>query len=167
MEIEKAIPDESVGDKETESDVDYVREKAALKAHLLDHGAVELNEDVEFLDGTIFLNFLDHTNHHEAWFNVNVAVDNVNVFDIRNGVHDYAARLFGLVRNSLVDINMFVLSFHIRLGGERTTRNIFFRSTRSELNEILSNAGDPRKAIMRIKNKLLDEIFRDLDQGEV
>ena len=166
MEMERANPEETQVAKESEGDVDYVVEKAALRAHLVDHGLIELDNDVEFLDGTLFLNFLDHTDHHEAWFNINIAVRNSNVFDVRNTVLNYASRLFGLLRESLVDINVFVLSFHIRLGGERTTRNVFFRSTRSELNEILSNAGSPRTAIMKIKNKLFDEIFRDLDQGE-
>lgn len=166
MEIERAIPDETEVAKQSEGGIDYVREKAALRTHLLDRGFVELENDVEFLDGTMFLNFLDHTDHHEAWFNINVAVRNSAVFEVRNATLDYASRLFGLLRESFVDINVFVLSFHVRLGGERTTRNLFFRSTRSELNELLSNAADPRKGMLRIKNKLFDEIFRGLDQGE-
>lgn len=166
LEMERAIPEETQGAKESEGSVDYVREKATLRAHLMDHGLVELDNDVEFLDGTMFLNFLDHTNHHEAWFNINIAVRNSDVFDVRNAVLDYASRVFGLLRESLVDINVFVLSFHIRLGGERTTRNVFFRSTRSELNEVLLAPGNSRRPILRIKNKLFDEIFRNLDQGE-
>ncbi len=164
MEMEQ-VQEQTQGEKESEGDIDYVTEKAALRVYLLDHGLVELDNDVEFLDGTIFLNFLDHTNTHEAWFNINIVVRNTNVFEVRNAVILYASKLFNLLRNSLVDINVFVLSFHIRLGGERKSRNVFFRSTRSELNDILSNEGDPRKAVMKINNKLFDEIFRDLDQG--
>jgi len=39
----------------------------------------------------------------------NIAVRNSNVFDVRNAVLDYASRVFGLLRESLVDINVFVL----------------------------------------------------------
>lgn len=166
MEMESRIQSEDNAVSEQESEVDYVKEKAALRTYLLDHGLVELDNDVDFLDGTISVNFLDHSTNHEAWFNININVHNSNVFEVRNAVLNYAYRMFRLLRDSLVDINSFVLSFHISLGGERSTRNIFFRSTRLELNEILSNARNPHLAVMRVKNKLFDEMFRDLGNGE-
>jgi len=64
--MERAIPEETQVQKNQKAASITLREKAALRAHLVDHGLVELDNDVEFLDGTMFLNFLDHTNHHEA-----------------------------------------------------------------------------------------------------
>lgn len=166
MEIEGRTQSADLAESDQPSNIDYVKEKAALGTYLADHGLEELNNEIDFLDGTLFVNFLDHTNTHEAWFNVNIRVVNSSVFEVRSTVLDYAFRMFRLLRDSLVDINSFVLSFHIQLGGERSTRNIFFRSTRLELNEILSNAGTPQSVIMRLKNKLFDEMFRDLDNSE-
>jgi hypothetical protein len=165
MEIDGRTQSASLTESDQAPNIDYVKEKAALATYLADHGLEELKNEIDFLDGTLFVNFLDHTNTHEAWFNVNIRVVNSSVFEVRSTVLDYAFRIFRLLRDSLVDINSFVLSFHIQLGGERSTRNIFLRSTRLELNEILSNASSPQSAIMRLKNKLFDEMFRDLDNS--
>jgi hypothetical protein len=162
-EIESKVGTDGDTTSDKKSGVDYVKEKAALKTYLLDHGIKELDNEIGFLDGTLSAYFLDHTNTHEAWFNVNIEVNNSSVFEVRNAALDYAFKLYGLLRDSQVDINSFVISFHIRLGGESSSRNIFFRSTRLELGEIFSNAKTPHSAVMQIKNKLFDELFRDLD----
>lgn len=163
LELEHKVPltnDPSEGEN---SNIDYVKEKAALRAYLLDHGIKELDNEVSFLDGEIFLNFLGDNNTHEAWFNVNIEVNNNSVFEVRNEVLDYSYKLFKLLNNTLIDINSFVLSYHIRMGGERDTRNIFFRVTRPELKEIVAMTKNPRSAVLSTKNKLFDELFRDLD----
>lgn len=142
--------------------IDYGKERVALRTFLLDHGVTELDGEVDFLDGHLFLYFLQDSEGHEAWFNVNIEVNNSDVFEVRNAVLDYAYKLFSLFERALVDINSFVLSFHIRVGGETATRNIFFRATRPELKEITSKSQDARAAVLSIKNKLFDELFRDL-----
>jgi hypothetical protein len=128
----------------------------------LDHGVTELDSEVDFLDGQLFINFVQEREGAEAFFNVNIEVNNSGVYEVRDAVLDYAYRLFSLFERSLVDINSFIVSFHVRMGGERATRNIFFRVTRPELKELISKAQNPRSAVMSIKNKLFDELFRDL-----
>lgn len=147
--------------------VDYAKEKRALREYLLAHGVEELRpqEEALFLDGTITVGLLEQAGNAEAWFNIAVEVENSTVFEIRDAVCGYAFKLFTLLHNSMVDLNSFVLSFHIRIDGEGRTRNIFFRSNRLELDRILAAPADPRSAVMRIENKLFDDLFRDLAPG--
>jgi hypothetical protein len=163
LEFEHRIPSEDEDTNGGLPGVDYNKERAALRTYLLDHGISELNNEVEFLDGTLFLNFEEERKGHEAWFHVNIEVRNSGVIEIRNAVLDYAYKVFGLLSGALVDINSFVLSFHIRAGGERFTRNMFFRVTRPELREMMSGAKPPRLAVLHLKNKIIDELYRDLD----
>lgn len=164
QEIESQITseDNSVAEK---SLVDYKKEKIALKEYLSAHGIVELDfsTPTSFLDGELTVNLLTD-DRPEAWFNVNVQVSDVDVFEVRTEVCNYAFKVFKLLHNSMVDVNSFVLSFHIKIDGDtKYSRNIFFRSNRSELDKIFSRtADDPVTMIRQIENRLFDELFRDL-----
>ncbi|GHA55740.1 hypothetical protein GCM10007389_04110 [Pontibacter akesuensis] len=157
---------ESLDNTPTEelSGIDYKKERLLLKDYLIAHGIQELeaSDKVPFLKGTLFLNLLIDQDGPEAWFNVNIEAHNNKHFEIREAILDYAFKLFSLCRNSMIDINSFVISFHISSGGENSRRNIFFRSSRREINTIFSNEKNPKSAIMKIKNKHFDELYRDL-----
>jgi len=167
MELESRIQTEEQATSREGTEIDYVKEKSVLSDYLTDHGFGELSalEPSGFLDGTLYVGFLHHTSTPEAWFNIMIEVRNSSVFEIRDAVCDYAYKTFKLLHNSMVDINSFVLSFHIRIEGEPSSRNIFFRSTRSELDAILTNR-NRISAVMEIKNKLFDELFRGLPSPE-
>ncbi len=155
----------SMGETDASSEttqIDYGKERAALRTFLLDHGVIELEGGMDFLDGHLSLNLLQDREGHEAWFNVSIEVNNSGVFEVRDAVLDYAYKLFSLFERALVDINSFVLSFHIKMGGETATRSIFFRVTRPELKEMMSKARGAHSAVLGVKNKLFDELFRDL-----
>ncbi|QDU44387.1 hypothetical protein Mal52_28680 [Symmachiella dynata] len=152
------------GDKNSEIEIDYQSEKKLLRKYLINHGVNELNENEkkEFLDGTISLNILDEKKEPEAWFNVHVHISDSNIVKIHNEVCRYAYGLFEKLNASQVDVNTFVLSFHIFINGDR--RNMFFRSTRNELNAVLLE--EPVSAILLIKNKVFDDIFQNMTQGQ-
>ena len=78
---------------------------------------------------------------------------------IRGEVLKYAHRLAKLMNNSKVDINTFVFSFHINIG-EQSSRNIFFRVTRNELDNIFVTGREEAEDMANIKNVLFDELFR-------
>lgn len=148
------------------SDVDFKREKEELLRYLERHGITEVDysRKANFLDGTISINLLLE-NIPEAWFNIYVEISNATVFEIRESVVQYAIKLLDKIRSSFVDINSFVLSFHIKAGGEDKTRNIFIRSNRNELDNVFSQSRTPDEIISMIENKLFDELYRDLKRN--
>lgn len=142
----------------------YSTEKRVLRKFLADHGVKEIDPTykIEFLDGELTLHFLDDREGAEAWFNVFIDVENPTNVEIRDAVCSYAVQLFKVLDDSKVDLNTFVLSFHVKIKGDKKHRNIFFRTNRSELSGVLEHAGDPVKATSLIENRLFDELFRDL-----
>lgn len=145
---------------------DFKKEKQALKKYLESHELKELDpvETKEFLDGELRLNFLEKRKGEEAWFNIRVSVSNPNVFQIHDSVCNYAYELFTLLNNSQVDINTFVLSFHINIDDNKP-HSMFFRTTRSEINEINSNL-DPVDFVLEIENRVFDGLFKNLNDRE-
>jgi len=167
-EIETKTEAQSTSDS-SESSIDYTKEKSALREYLIKHGLGELSsfEPRGFLEGTLSVNFLDHVNSPEAWFNINVEVPNADIFEIRQAVCEYAYTLFKLLHTSMIDINSFVLSFHIKAGGEKSSRNIFFRTTRPEMDSLFSALNkDTVTTMMSLKNKLFDPLFRNTGRTE-
>jgi len=147
-----------------DTSIDYPLERRALKQFLVDHGVAELDalQPTGFLDGELTLDLMVDREGSEAWFNANVSVANPTNVEIRDGVCQHAVRLFHLLAQSKVDINQFVISFHIRIAGEQKSRNMFFRTTRSELESVLQQKDNPVQAATSIDNSLFDEIFRNL-----
>jgi hypothetical protein len=152
-----ARPDDKVS-------IDYVVEKIALKTFLLDHGVSELDRQTPktFLDGEISLDFLTDRDGGEAWFNARISVTNPTNVDVHDEVCQYAIRMFDLFAQSQVDINQFVISFHIKITGDRKPRNMFFRTTRAELETVLLHKADAVKAATSLDNILFDDLFRNL-----
>ena len=150
----------SIGD---EADIDYIKEKQALKMFLIDHGMRELGriEKVKFLDGSIDTELIENKSD-EAWFNIYVEMGRTDVFIIRKRVLEYGYDVLKLLNNSMVDLNSFALSIHIKLPGESASRNMFIRVSRAELKDVLSTSVNAEQAVRKIKNKLFDELFRDL-----
>jgi len=148
-------------EKSEEEKIKILNENVALKEYLVNHGLDELNalNPYEFIDGELFINFLENKNTEEAWFNINVSITNSTPELIRAEVLKYAHRLTRLLNNSKVDINTFVLSFHIQVGGQ-PSRNMFFRVTRIELDNIFVAGRDEAEDMANIKNVLFDELFR-------
>lgn len=136
-------------------------EKSALKEYLNNHGVNEMNPATprQFIDGDLYLNFLDDKDNSEAFFNIHVNITNATPDKVRDNVLVYAFSLAKLLQSSKVAINTFVLSFHIRIGNQ-SSRNMFFRMSRNELDNIfLLERGSPED-MAKLQNILFDELFR-------
>lgn len=154
------------GDTSDGEQADFSQEKAILKNYLLSHSLQEIDtgKRVEFLDGELWMSFRESKTSPEAWFNIWIQCQNPTVLEIRNEVCVYSYKLLALLDKSMVDLNSFVLSFNIEIGDEESpSRNLFFRTNRGELRDILPKESNPIKAVLSIKNKLFDELFRNLD----
>ncbi len=142
---------------------DYLKEKQALKQYILNHGKSEIDSltPVKFLDGELYINYLEENDNEEAWFNINVHyIDDVTINDVIDSVIDYAFHFYRLLNKSKVDINTFVLSFNINIEGDDKSRNIFFRASRSELSNVISPLDAAPKNILQLETKLFDKLFR-------
>ncbi|GEM_PF-2049839 len=145
----------------TENNIDLSKENEALEKHLLDHGFdfSDILNPAPFLEGTHYVDFLKNKKDPESWFNIHIEIGNTTPEEMFKETCLYAFKLLYLISMSKTDMNKFVLSFHIKIKGDKK-RNIFFRTTRSELNKIQSKTTDPIESILAIENKLFDELFR-------
>jgi hypothetical protein len=145
-------------------EVDYSTERRALKKFLTinGHNELDIENSLPILGGTLYVNLDEKRSGEEAWFNI--SVDNISESDvskIKDELFRYTHKLLSLLQRSLVDINIFVLSFHVRIiGDKKSVRNLFFRIQRSELNAIFAKLDEPVATIAKIKNQLHDELFR-------
>jgi hypothetical protein len=155
------------GSKQPDKSEDFSKEKEALKKYLESHDLEDLNplKTKDFLDGDLRLQFLDQRKGEEAWFNVHVSVASPDVFEIHDSVCSYAYKIFSLLNKSQVDINTFVLSFHIKIDGKKP-HSMFFRTTRSEIDEINSKYLELVNSALEIENRLFDDLFKNLDGRE-
>lgn len=165
MQLDLQRESEDNATEQAESPVDFRAEKQALLEFLGSRDVPEAAPAAPpalFLQGTIKPQLLVD-DKREAWFNVMVSTSSGDVKAIRDAILAYGYRFFGVLRKSMVDINSFVLSFHIELEGDSMfQRNIFFRTNRGELADISDSEADPISSMKRIENKLFDELFRDL-----
>ena len=143
--------------------INYVTEKKVLEKFLLDHEVKELHAlyPRKFLDGELFIDFLKRKPNPEAWFNIKIKINNVTPQQVYEAVCKYAYDILKLLNESLVDINSFVLSFHIRLPKDKK-RSIFIRTSRNEITEILQKKLSAIQSIENCENKQFDELYRDL-----
>ena len=157
LKITKFIPEFFSEDEKAKN----LKEKQHLKLFLLDRGIQELDpiKEIEFLDGNLSANFLEFKDDSEAWFNISIEVNNETPDTIRKETYQYACRFLSLINESLIDINSFVLSFHIRIA-KGNSRNIFIRTSRNELKTIFAPGINCIDQIPKLKNILVDELFR-------
>lgn len=154
---QEAVEEQSEDEKQKN-----IVEKRALREFLNNHGLYELNPTTprKFIDGDISVSFLDKIDNGEGWFNIDVNISNVTPEQVRNNVFEYAHELATRLYESKVSINTFVLSFHIRIGNQ-SSRNMFFRMSRNELDEIFSLGRDQPEDMGKLKNVVFDELFRE------
>lgn len=160
MELSSNTQDFSEEQSEEEKQQNVV-EKRTLKEHLNNHGITELNAMTprQFIDGELYINFLENRESSEAWFNINIKITNANPGQIRRAVLEYASTLANLLQKSKVGINTFVLSFHIGVDNQ-PSRNMFFRASRSELDKMFALGQYNPEDMAKLKNVLFDELFR-------
>lgn len=157
-----ASTQESSENQSEEKKQQNILEKSALRQHLNNHGFSELNPVAprKFMDGEISVNFLDKSGNDEAWFNINVNISNATPEQVRNNVLEYAHAVAKRLHESKASINIFVLSFQIKIGPQ-PPRSMFFRMSRIELNETFALGRGLSEDMAKLKNVLFDELFRE------
>lgn len=158
MEVSYNLPsDEKLTEKKREQNL---QAKQALKAYLNDRQIRELNGvvPVDFLGGELSLHFLENSDSDEAFFNVNVEIKGESPEVIRLSIFEYAYHIFRFLNESRVDINKFVLSFHIDVGDGKN-RNIFIRTNRKEIVNLYSRTDTSPEKILEFENLLIDPLF--------
>lgn len=136
-------------------------EGVALKEYLIKRGFKELKYGVpcKLKDGELTVNFAPSRDRSDAWFNIYVVIKRSSPDSIRQQVLSYAYKLAKLLHLSKADVNEFVLSFHIDIDGD-TTRNMFFKFNRSELDAVYTVGKDDPEDIAKMKNVLFDDLFK-------
>lgn len=142
-------------------DVDVTKENEILKEILIKNGRKEIdgikqNKNFEYLRVNM------PTNKREAFFVINIEVKNKTVFEIVNLLEQYSYDFFIELEDISVDVNNFVLSYFIKIKGEKKTRNYFIRASRKEIKELKIKYTEPKSFIENLSNKLVDELFRNL-----
>jgi len=152
---------ESQQERSEEEKLRNLRENKILKEYLCQNEVTELDGQIpcKFIDGELSV-FLDQKDSGEAWFNINIHIFNATPEVIRTEVLRYAHQFAKLLYNSKVEINTFVLSFHISIG-KNAPRNILFRFSRNELNNVfIAGRNHPEDMVNISKSVLFDELFR-------
>jgi hypothetical protein len=142
-------------------DVDVSKENIILKDILIKNGRKEIDgliQNKKF--ESLMVNM--PTNKKEAFFVINIEVKNKNVFEIVNLIEQYSYDFFIELEDISVDVNNFVLSYFIKIKGEKKTRNYFIRANRKEIKELKGKYLEPKSFIENLSNKLIDELFRNL-----
>ena len=154
--------DDLNGDKPgSKSGTDYRKECELLRKHLLDHGFSELgHQGAEFLEGIIRLNLLPGDDRKDAWFNVHLDIPHQRPQIIRDACLSYAQRLFVEFCRSGCDVEEVVASFHFEIDGESQRDAIFLRTNRTELEKLLPPYETDPGALLRVKSKLVQGIYK-------
>ncbi len=162
QELETIVESENDNDNKSEIDFDYKRELDTLKVALVKNNYQELNPltPKSFLDGELISN-LRMGNYPEAFFIINITVQDSDVFEIRNAVEEYAYDLYKGIASIPIDINSFALSIFVKVNGDKD-RHLFMRLKRTELRDLLSTKFTANDFITGIENKLFDELYRDI-----
>lgn len=152
QELENIVESENDNDNKSEIDFDYKRELETLKVVLLKKNFNELNPltPKPFLDGELTSN-LRVGDYPEAFFVIDIQLQNSDVYEIRNEVEHYVYDFYRGIASISVDVNSFVLSMFVKIDGDKK-RNLFMRLRRSELKELLSKSITPRDFVAGIKN---------------
>lgn len=109
------------------------------------------------------INILYLSNNPVAHFNITVKdIDSSDTSLIRREIENYAFRFYKILSKSRVDINTFILSFHITLKEDTSSRNIFLRLTRTELEDLITKNLNPRDFVKNIKNRVIDDLFKNI-----
>lgn len=141
--------------------IDYTKEKELLRQYLESR---EISLDREMKDSGFvtskFIVYFRSDEQPEAWFNIMIDNPKGSPAEIRSSINKFTTKLFRLLRESKCDINSFAISYHIDIG--IPNRNVFFRLTRKEMNELEAKENDSVMYISLIKNKIIDDLFRDM-----
>lgn len=141
---------------------DLTQELLILKDTLVKNGRAELKEKTEFqkLNGQIHCRLCEQKD--EAFFVVNIWIKTTDLVEIVRSIERYTYDFFQDLIGTSVDINSFVLSLNIQFEGENSFRQYFVRAKRVELENAFSKTSNPELFIKNLRNKVVDELFRNI-----
>lgn len=136
-------------------------EGVALKEYLIKRGVKEIDHETPYIlkDGKLTVSFVPSRDRAEAWFNIYVDIGRSSPDSIRKEILTYAYKLAKFLHLSKAEINVFVLSFHIDIKDD-TSRNMFFRFDRAELEAVFAIGKDDPEDMVKMKNVLFDDLFK-------
>jgi hypothetical protein len=140
--------------------IDVSKENKILKDVLIKNGRIELKENIKnksFENLSVYM----ADNKKEAFFVINIEFKNKSVYEIVESLQEYSFELYKELSEISVDINSFVLSYFIKIGNDKN-RGYFLRATRTELHDLKSKYFEPKEFIDNSKNKVIDELFRNI-----
>lgn len=146
--------------KEIETDISH--ELSILKDVLIKNGRAELESKIKYtsLNGEILSQLSEKKD--EAFFVINIEVKTADVTKIVREIEKYSFNFFRELIDVNVDVNSFVLSYIIRINQIEDSKRYFVRAKRVELESLFSKTSNPEIFIESIKNKLIDELFRNV-----
>lgn len=145
-----------------EIETDLTKELIILKDILVKNGRVELESRIKFniINGEIQSRLSDKKD--EAFFVIDIWIKISDVDKIVRAIESYSYDFFRELNDTNVDINSFVLSYFIRIDGVNSPKTYFVRAKRVELENLFSKTSNPEIFIKTIKNKVIDELFRNI-----
>jgi hypothetical protein len=142
-------------------DIDVTKENEILRGYLIKNGRKELEEPIKTKDfDSLSINMPE--SKKEAFFVVYIEVKNKDIYEIVNSLQVYCHELFIELITYHIDVNNFVLSLFVKINGEPKSRGYFLRASRTEIEGLKSKYSAPKDFIDNIRNKVLDELFRNL-----
>lgn len=142
-------------------DSDITKENEILRSYLIKNGRNELRERIktEHFD-SLSINMPE--SKKEAFFVVYIEINNKDINEIVNSIKTYCHELFLELITFHVDVNNFVLSLFVKINGEAKSRGYFLRASRTEIEDLKSKHTTSNEFIDNIRNKVLDDLFRNL-----
>jgi len=141
-------------------DVDVSKENKILKDILIKNGRIELKENIK-LKNFENISVSMPENDKEAFFVIKIEFKNKSIYEIVESLQEYSFEFYKELSSLTVDINSFVLSYFIKIESD-IERNYFLRATRAEIDELKYKYFEPKGFIDNLKNKVIDELFRNL-----
>lgn len=142
-------------------EVDITKENEILKDLLIKNGRKEFQQHIKTNE---FESLFVYTpsNKKEAFFVIDIQFLNKNIYEITEAIEKYSYDFFIELSNTHVDINNFVLSYFIKIDTKTNSRNYFIRASRNEIDELKKKLLGKKDFIDQLKNKVVDELFRNI-----
>ncbi|MBH1959274.1 MAG: hypothetical protein I8H68_04120 [Flavobacteriia bacterium] len=142
-------------------EVDITKENEILKDLLIKNGRKEFQQHIKTNE---FESLFVYTpsNKKEAFFVIDIQFLNKNIYEITEAIEKYSYDFFIELSNTHVDINNFVLSYFIKIDTKTNSRNYFIRASRNEIDELNKKLLGKKDFIDQLKNKVVDELFRNI-----
>lgn len=160
IELKIKSPDRNIEPTESERD-ENLKSQLALKQIFISKGCVEFSgHEIRMQNGVLSVNFRPDEKS-TAFILVTFKASRVHPKLILDDVLAYAYNLFEIIASTKISMNEFVISVMVDIGDFKH-RNIYLRTSRSELESLLGMRSAGCYVLLKLKNKIIDDLFLDL-----